>query len=43
VEDLEQDNIRMGLGQISWEGVDWLHLAQVRDRWPDHVNTVMKL
>jgi len=26
-------NIRMGLRAIGWEGVDWIHLAQDRDRW----------
>jgi hypothetical protein len=27
-EDLEVDgNIRMGLSEIGWEGVDWIHLA----------------
>jgi hypothetical protein len=23
----EQDNIRIGLRKIWWEGVDWMHLA----------------
>jgi hypothetical protein len=23
-----EDNIRMDLGEIRWEGVDWIHLAQ---------------
>jgi hypothetical protein len=23
-----EDNIRMDLGEIGWEDVDWLHLAQ---------------
>jgi hypothetical protein len=22
-----EDNIRMDLGEIGWEGVDWMHLA----------------
>jgi hypothetical protein len=26
--------------QIEWEGVDWIHLALVRDKWSDVVNTV---
>jgi len=25
----------------SWESVDWIALARVRDRWPALVNTVM--
>jgi hypothetical protein len=28
-----EDNIRMYLWEGGWEGVDWMHLAQVRDRW----------
>jgi hypothetical protein len=38
-----QDNIRMDLRKIGWEGVDWLHLAQDSDQWWSLVNTVMKL
>jgi hypothetical protein len=26
-----EDNIRMDSRDIGWEGVDWMHLAQVRD------------
>jgi hypothetical protein len=36
-----EDNIRMDLGEIGWEGVDWIHLAQDRDQWRALVNTVM--
>jgi hypothetical protein len=32
----------MGLREIEWEVVDWIHLAQDRDPWRDLVNTVMK-
>jgi len=28
-----EDNIRMDLMEIVWEGVDWIHLAQDRDQW----------
>jgi len=28
-----EDNIRMDLRNIGWEGVDWIHLAQDRDQW----------
>jgi hypothetical protein len=28
-----EDNIRMDLGEIGQEGVDWMHLAQDRDQW----------
>jgi hypothetical protein len=37
------EDIRMGLREIEWEGVDWIHLAQDRDQWRAAVNTVMKL
>jgi len=26
-----EDNIRMDLGEIGWEGVDWIHLAYDKD------------
>jgi hypothetical protein len=29
--------------EVGWEGVDWIHLAQVRDQWQPFVNTVMNL
>jgi hypothetical protein len=34
---------KMDLREIGWEGVDWIHLAQDRDRWWGVVNTVMYL
>jgi hypothetical protein len=36
-----EDNIRMDLRQIGWEGVDWIHLVQDREQWWALVNTVM--
>jgi len=38
-----QDNIRMDRREIGWEGVDWVHVAQDRDRWRSLVNTVINL
>jgi hypothetical protein len=38
-----KDNIKMDLGEIGFGGVDWIHLAQDRDRWRALVNTVMNL
>jgi hypothetical protein len=35
------DNIRMNLRNIGWEGVDCIHLAQDRDQWRAVVNTVI--
>jgi hypothetical protein len=28
-----EDNIRLGLREIAWKGVDWIHLAQDSDQW----------
>jgi hypothetical protein len=37
------NNIRKDLGEIGWGGVDWIGLAQDRDRWRALVNVVMNL
>jgi hypothetical protein len=31
----------MDLGEIGWGGVDWIGLAQDRDKWRDLVNVVI--
>jgi hypothetical protein len=33
----------MDLGEIGWDGVDWIELAHDRDQWRAVVNSVMKL
>jgi hypothetical protein len=33
----------MNLGEIYWGGMDWISLAQNRDKWRVLVNAVMKL
>jgi hypothetical protein len=33
----------MDLQQMLWEGVDWIDMAQDRDRWRAFVNAVMNL
>jgi hypothetical protein len=38
-----EDNIKMDLREIGFGDVDWIHLAQDRDRWRAFVNTVMNL
>jgi hypothetical protein len=38
-----EDNIKMDLQQVGWGGIDWIDLAQDRDRWRALVNTVMHL
>jgi hypothetical protein len=35
------DNIRMDLGEIGWGDVDWIGLAQDRDRWRVLVKSVI--
>jgi hypothetical protein len=37
------DNIMMDLLEISWGGVDWIGIAQDRDKWRALVNAVMNL
>jgi hypothetical protein len=34
------DNIRMDLGEVEWGDVDWIGLAQDRNRWKALVNSV---
>jgi hypothetical protein len=35
--------IKIVLREIGWDGMDWIELAQDRDRWRALVNTVMNL
>jgi hypothetical protein len=37
------DNIRMDLGEVRWADVDWIGLAQNRDRWRALVNSTLNL
>jgi hypothetical protein len=38
-----EDGIRMDLREIGWRSVEWIQLAQDRDRWRALVNTVVNL
>jgi hypothetical protein len=38
-----QNGFKLDLREIGWEGVEWIHLAQDRDRWRAVVNAVMNL
>jgi hypothetical protein len=37
------DNIRMDLGEVGWCDVDWIGLAQDRNRWRALVNSLLNL
>jgi hypothetical protein len=37
------DNIRMDLGEVGWGDVDWIGLAQDKNRWRALVNSVLNL
>jgi hypothetical protein len=36
-----EDNIKMYLQEMGCRGMDWIELAQDRDRWRAHVSAVM--
>jgi hypothetical protein len=38
-----EDNIKMDLREVEWGVMDWINLAQDRDRWQALVNAVMNL
>jgi len=38
-----EDNFRMDLRVMGWEGVDWIYVASNRDQWLALVNTIINL
>jgi hypothetical protein len=36
-----ENNIKMDLREVGWWDMDWINLAQDRDRWPAVMNAVM--
>jgi hypothetical protein len=37
------DNIAIDLQEVRWRSMDWIDVAQERDRWRAFVNAVMNL
>jgi hypothetical protein len=37
------DNIRMDLGEVGWDDVDWIDLTKDRNKWRALVNLVLNL
>jgi hypothetical protein len=37
------NNVKMDLGKIGWDFMDWINMAQDRDQWRTLVNTVINL
>jgi hypothetical protein len=35
------DNIKMDLREVGWGGMEWIHLAQDKDKWRTLVNMVI--
>jgi hypothetical protein len=38
-----EDNIKMDIQEVGWGGMDWIDMAQARDRWRALVSAVMNL
>ena len=38
-----EDNIKMGIQEMGWGNMDWIDMAQDRDKWGAVVNAVMNL
>lgn len=38
-----EDNIKMDLNKIGWDGMDWIHLAEAGDSWWAVMYVIMNL
>jgi hypothetical protein len=38
-----EDNIKVDLSEIGFDGMDWINLTEDKDQWQADVNTVMNL
>ena len=36
-----EDNFKMDHQEVGWEDMDWIEMAQDRDRWQELVNAVL--
>jgi hypothetical protein len=37
-----EDNIKVGLTEIGWKGIDWVNMARDSNNWQDAVETLLK-
>jgi hypothetical protein len=38
-----EGNIKMGLREVGWKGMDWIDMVQFMDRWRTLLNAVLNL
>jgi hypothetical protein len=38
-----EDNIKMDLQEVGWRGMDWIALAQGRDKWRALANAILNV
>jgi hypothetical protein len=38
-----EDNIKMDLQEVAWKNIDWIDMAQYKDKWRAIVNAVMNI
>jgi hypothetical protein len=38
-----EDNIKVNIYEVGWKIIDWIYLAQDRERWRELVSAVRKI